>query len=56
MQLIITQNFVFGRQSLHSEPLSVIFSQEQLADSNLFLTVSLAYVIGGQLTIRFPQV
>ncbi len=56
MQLIITQNFVFGRQSQHSEPLSVIFSQEQSANSNLFFTVSLAYVIEGQLTIRFPQV
>lgn len=52
----ITQNFVFGRQSLHSEPLSVIFSQEQSANSNLVFNVSLAYVIEGQLTIRFPQV
>lgn len=52
----ITQNFVFGRQSLHSEPLSVVFSQEQSANSNLFFTVNLAYVIEGQLTIRFPQV
>ena len=51
---LIVQDSVFGRLGLNSAPLSVIFSQEQSADSNLLFSVNLYCAIVVQSITRFP--